>query len=194
MYKKLHQWMVDLDQKRLDLLSWADVLTLPRDFFQGQDGEDYEFEIGDAWAVDDIVAIEALAYDGQVPWQEESVRKDLIYNSHSLYILAYDITGRAVAFIGAWLVEGQAHITNLCVVEDKQSLGIGTALISLLEEVCQQEKIKLISLEVRLSNRKAQSLYQHLGYRPTFILDAYYHDNQEDAIRMVKAVIEDDTP
>ena len=43
---------------------------------------------------------------------------------------------------------------------------------------------KRLSLEVRVSNHVAQSLYQKLGFEPGGIRKNYYADNQEDALVM----------
>lgn len=41
-----------------------------------------------------------------------------------------------------------------------------------------------MTLEVRVSNDIAQSLYRKLGFKPAGIRPAYYSDNNEDALIM----------
>jgi ribosomal-protein-alanine N-acetyltransferase len=49
---------------------------------------------------------------------------------------------------------------------------------------------RLVTLEVRRSNQSAQGLYRKNGFYTVMIRRAYYRDNQEDALVMVKPLSE----
>ena len=49
---------------------------------------------------------------------------------------------------------------------------------------CYKEKIKFITLEVRVSNEKAIALYEKFGFKSLGLRRKYYQDNNEDALIM----------
>ena len=51
-----------------------------------------------------------------------------------------------------------------------------------------QQGCETMSLEVRISNQKAISLYESLGFETKAIRKGYYQDNHEDAYLMVKGL------
>lgn len=180
--------MSEIDRKRQDLLHLSDCIQLPFDQLCLKTHHCFDLYIASKESVEDILYLQAAAYEGESPWSLDAIWQDMVDNRKSLYLIAYDDAGQAAAFISSWLVEGVCHITNLGVAPDFQRLGLATGLLQLLESVCQQEGLDRMSLEVRVSNGGAQALYVAFGFQPTYVLTAYYHDNQEDAVRMVKAV------
>jgi ribosomal-protein-alanine N-acetyltransferase len=51
-------------------------------------------------------------------------------------------------------------------------------------EQCGEAGARLVTLEVRASNRAAQQLYAKLGFIEVGLRRAYYQDNGEDALLM----------
>ena len=56
-------------------------------------------------------------------------------------------------------------------------------LLAAIEE-CYKEKIKYITLEVRVSNQRAIYLYEKFGFKSLGVRKKYYQDNNEDALIM----------
>jgi len=54
-----------------------------------------------------------------------------------------------------------------------------------LLEHARSERVRLVILEVRRSNRPAQSLYRAHGFRAIGVRCGYYSDNAEDAVEMM---------
>lgn len=79
-----------------------------------------------------------------------------------------------------------AHITNIAVIPEYQGRGVGSFLLTEIEQYARKNKCDRISLEVRLSNRDAQRLYRQLGFVSRAIKTAYYTEGNEDALDMVK--------
>ena len=50
---------------------------------------------------------------------------------------------------------------------------------------------RVMTLEVRLSNAAARSLYQQFGFRPVGVRPRYYSDNGEDALIMTTEPLAD---
>ena len=61
---------------------------------------------------------------------------------------------------------------------------IGEALIVKALENCYEEKIKYLTLEVRVSNEPAINLYSKYGFKSLGTRKGYYQDNDEDALIM----------
>ena len=77
------------------------------------------------------------------------------------------------------------HICNLAVDLSRRNKGIGRQLVKRIEHQFVLESASGIQLEVRVSNRKAQSFYRKIGYSDAIGISGYYA-NGEDAILMMK--------
>ena len=87
-------------------------------------------------------------------------------------------------FAGMWIMLDEAHITTIGVDPDYQGQGLGELLfVSLLDEAMQRQAT-WVTLEVRVSNIAAQSLYRKYGFTVQGRRPRYYSDNNEDAFIM----------
>jgi [ribosomal protein S18]-alanine N-acetyltransferase len=74
------------------------------------------------------------------------------------------------------------HLMNVAVAPERRRRRVATQLISRLVE---EGGGKLpFTLEVRVSNRAAISMYEGLGFRSAGVRPRYYQDNGEDALIM----------
>jgi ribosomal-protein-alanine N-acetyltransferase len=81
-----------------------------------------------------------------------------------------------------------AHLATIGVSPEHRRRGIGERLLFHTENSLKKRQISTISLEVRVSNVAAQSLYRDMGYFVTQRKNAYY-TNGEDGFMMVKSLI-----
>jgi [ribosomal protein S18]-alanine N-acetyltransferase len=93
-----------------------------------------------------------------------------------------------VAFLLAWAVADELHIINLATHPDKRRRGAGTALLRTLVDYAKSQRVRLVLLEVRRSNRAAIQLYRAHGFSAIGVRCRYYADNAEDAIEMMIAL------
>ncbi len=117
------------------------------------------------------------------PWSEKSFETEIKENPLAFYIVA-EIDDKMTGYAGLWLVMDEGHITNVAVHPDFRRRGIGEALISIMLEHTIKNGIKSHTLEVRVSNDAAISLYEKFGFQSAGIRKNYYEDNGEDAIIM----------
>ncbi len=89
-----------------------------------------------------------------------------------------------LGFAGFWLMAGEAHITSIAVREEERGKGFGEELIVGLTELALELHARVLTLEVRLSNTVAQSLYTKYGFARVGLRRGYYSDNKEDAVIM----------
>ena len=88
---------------------------------------------------------------------------------------------RVVGYAGLWLMVNEAHITTIAVAPDYQGHGVGELLLLALIDRAIQLGALCLTLEVRVSNHVAQSLYRKYTFRETGLRRRYYSDNGEDA-------------
>lgn len=167
-------------QKSLYLSSRIDYLP---ETFTVNDGTKVHLEIGERRHIADVLYIEKLGYNGQTPWGYTALESDIVRNTKSLYLVVYHNL-EPIAFIGVRLENSDIHVTNIAVVPEWQQQGIGQKLFDLLSEVAKEEQVSTLSLEVRISNKKAQNLYKKLGFVALRIKKNYYHGDGEDAVDM----------
>lgn len=133
--------------------------------------------------LDDIDAVAALEERSfEQPWSREMFYRDFTGNSRSRFYVA-ELHGRIVGYLGVWVQEYDIHITTIAVEEDYRRQGIATRLIRRLIGD-QAGDGKDVTLEVRVSNRSAQALYEKLDFEITGRRRDYYSNNQEDALVM----------
>ncbi len=120
-----------------------------------------------------------------IPWSEKSFYDELTKNKMAIYIVAKE-DDEIVGYGGMWHVINEGHITNIAVKKQHRKKGIGTKIINALIEIAKEKEMIGITLEVRVSNDIAKSLYKKSGFIIEGIRKEYYDDNKEDAIVMWK--------
>jgi [ribosomal protein S18]-alanine N-acetyltransferase len=97
-------------------------------------------------------------------------------------LLAYLIIAR---YVDAW------HVMNIAVDPQYQRRGIATMLMEELFDLTSTDGRRGYTLEVRVSNAGAISLYEQLGFKGRGVRRGYYTDNREDALIMWKDPVAD---
>lgn len=87
-------------------------------------------------------------------------------------------------YAGLWLMVDEAHITTIAVRPHLRGWGLGETLLLSLADIATNAGADKLTLEVRVSNREAQSLYRKFGFREEGLRRRYYSDNNEDALIM----------
>ncbi|HXG35513.1 MAG TPA: ribosomal protein S18-alanine N-acetyltransferase [Dehalococcoidia bacterium] len=90
-----------------------------------------------------------------------------------------------VGFIGIWLMVGEAHIVSIAVREDYRGQHIGELLVIAAISLSLENGFSRVSLECRVSNYIALSLYEKYNFQRVGVRPRYYSDNHEDAYIMV---------
>ena len=131
--------------------------------------------------VPDVHRIEAASFP--TPWPDYAFKQEIQTNrlAHYLVVKAGDET---IGYGGMWLMVDEAHITTFAVLPEWRRRGVGARLMLALMNVAIDLRAHLMTLEVRLSNHSARSLYGRFGFKPVGIRPRYYSDNNEDALIM----------
>ena len=83
--------------------------------------------------------------------------------THTNQVIVAEGDGNLFGF--AATEDGDNYISDLWVAPDFEGYGIGTALLSALEEIIADRGYGTARLEVLTDNQRAVSLYRYLGYR-----------------------------
>jgi ribosomal-protein-alanine N-acetyltransferase len=99
--------------------------------------------------------------------------------------------GHITGYAGMWLMVDEAHITTIAVRAARRGRSFGELLLASLIEAAIGTGARRVTLEVRVSNETAQSLYRKYGFRQEGLRRRYYSDNNEDAYIMTTDSIRD---
>lgn len=131
--------------------------------------------------IPDIMVIEHESFT--LPWSEEAFRNEMTSNHFARYlVMEYD--GIPIGYAGMWTILDEAHITNIAVRQAYRGRSLGEKLLREMMVWADELGMSRMTLEVRISNHVAQSLYEKMGFQSVGIRKGYYSDNQEDAMIM----------
>ena len=115
------------------------------------------------------------------PWSRDAF-EDMIDNEAALYMVAED-NGYIVANCGVIVAAGEGDICNVAVDPSYRKRGIAELLLTrIMEEASSKMAVEAFTLEVRISNRAAISLYEKLGFVNEGIRPGFYTSPKEDAV------------
>ncbi len=132
--------------------------------------------------IDQVLLIEEEAFT--LPWTREAFEHEMTTNLYSYYLVAETEEKDIVGYCGMWIVMDESHITNVAVAKRMRGHKIGEGLMREAIRVVKEQKVVLMTLEVRVSNIVAKNLYYKLGFQDGGIRKNYYTDTQEDALVM----------
>ena len=87
-------------------------------------------------------------------------------------------------YVATSYMTDEAHVTGIAVRGTHRGRGLGELLLMSSIELAMKRQSRVVTLEVRVSNRVAQSLYTKYGFNQAGLRKGYYTDNHEDAYIM----------
>ncbi len=141
-----------------------------------------------------------------IPWAASSYAREVSYSTHSHMVVIQRtetvpapnafasawrwMTGETtvhntvLAYGGLWLFGAEAHISTIASHPRYRGQGWGEmGLMAMLRRAILLKATE-VSLEVRVSNTRAQALYRKYGFHQHGVKRGYYYDNNEDAYDM----------
>jgi ribosomal-protein-alanine N-acetyltransferase len=149
--------------------------------------------------VSQVMAIERKSFT--LPWSDYTYRHEILENRNAHYFVARRVDDRmiskpiswwgrlfkrevkapVVGYGGFWIVIDEAHISTIASDEKWRGHGIGELMLLAMIERSIELGAHEVTLEVRVSNTVAQSLYRKYGFAVVGRRPGYYRDNNEDA-------------
>ena len=136
--------------------------------------------------LDSVMQIERQAF--KHPWSRHMYQVDLLQNRMATYLVVHQPDGGddippVLAYGGLWLMVDEAHIATVASHPDWRGCGLGqTLMLGLIEHALALGAVSS-TLEVRVGNSAARTLYEKLGYELRGLRRRYYEDG-EDALIM----------
>jgi len=136
---------------------------------------------------DDLAAvaeIERLCF--AEPWSEKALEL-LLGELATGFVCRRD--GHILAYGGMLIAPDEGQITNVAVHPDARRQGLGKTIVDALTEEAHTRGLEQISLEVRVSNLAAITLYEHTGFTVAGRRKNFYRHPTEDALVMIKEIL-----
>ena len=131
--------------------------------------------------LDAVERIERASYPA--PWSRSMFAGELAKPS-SLSLAAVNDAGEVIGYLVLSRYVDAWHVMNLAVDPDWRRRGVASALLERLLADTTGDTERGYTLEVRVSNDGAISLYERFGFRSRGVRRGYYTDNREDALVM----------
>ena len=94
-------------------------------------------------------------------------------------------------YAGMWHIADEAHISTIAVHPQWRGRKLGELLVWAMARQAVREGAVQLTLEVRVGNEIARSLYKKYGFEVMGLRKGYYRDNHEDAFMMSVQRIDD---
>lgn len=130
--------------------------------------------------IDSVLKLEEL--ENSIPQSAAQFLKDM--HSPTFINLVGTLKGVVIAFVTGQIIGDELHIYSLNVDNVYRRKGIASALIRDLIIQSRSATADKATLEVRVNNAGAISLYESFGFVNEGIRPNYYQDNGEDAVIM----------
>ncbi|MEG0592586.1 MAG: ribosomal protein S18-alanine N-acetyltransferase [Coprobacillus sp.] len=140
-----------------------------------------------AMTLDDLDRVIELEHQlfKESSWSKEDYLYEIYENTFS-FNFVLEIDNIIVGYVGVWIMYEQSQITTIGIDNQYQRQGYAKTLMDEIIQFAVEEGCEVMSLEVRVSNQPAISLYEKCGFVNQAIRKNYYQDNHEDAYLMVK--------
>jgi [ribosomal protein S18]-alanine N-acetyltransferase len=149
----------------------------------------YEYEIGDTdrarmFVVEPAGLPPVPASNGhQRPWWERLLGLGNGNGQHQpIWLCGYS---------GMWHIADEAHISTIAIHPQWRGRKLGELLVWAMARQAVREGAVQLTLEVRVSNEVARSLYKKYGFEVMGLRKGYYRDNHEDAFMMAVQKIDE---
>ena len=127
--------------------------------------------------IDAVAALEQACFSE--PWSAVALAEELD-NPHAVFLVAVE-GDTVLGYVGMHHVLDEGFITNVAVSPAARRRGVARALLGDLAAYGAAHSLYRITLEVRVGNTPARTLYESEGYRLDGIRPKFYSRPTEDA-------------
>jgi [ribosomal protein S18]-alanine N-acetyltransferase len=115
------------------------------------------------------------------PWTRSMLLDEIVTAENRRYTVAVE-EGRIVGYLGLMFVAGEVHVNTLAAAPGEEGRGVATSLLDEGLGEARARGVTRATLEVAVSNERAQSLYRRYGFAPVGVRKRYYERTGEDAL------------
>lgn len=129
--------------------------------------------------IDELLDIEESRFDD--PWTRGVLIDELSQPATRRYTVAV-VAGRVVGYLGVMYVLDELHVNTIAVRAEYEGRGVAASLLDDAVADALARGIRRATLEVAISNERAQRLYRRYGFAPVGVRPRYYERTGEDAL------------
>ena len=139
----------------------------------------WQIRLAERRDISELLAIEEIQFPE--PWTR-GMLLDEVTNTETRRYTVVVKDGKILGYLGVMFVMDELHINTIGVLPDFEGKGIGAALMDDAWRDAKERNIERATLEVAVSNKRAQDLYYRYGFKPVGIRKNYYNKIGEDAL------------
>ncbi len=128
-----------------------------------------------------VAALERATFSD--PWSEKAF--ELLLGEDAIGVVICDYEGNVAAYGSMLWAPDEGQIINIAVSEECRRRGYGKAILDFLRDAAVEKSCTQLSLEVRVSNIPAISLYTREGFAVAGRRKNFYTNPREDAFVMI---------
>ena len=139
----------------------------------------WQIRLAERRDISDLHTIEKIQFPE--PWTR-GMLLDEVTNIETRRYTVVEVDGKILGYLGVMFVIDELHINTIGVLPDYEGKGIASALMDDAWRDAKDRGIERATLEVAVSNKRAQDLYYRYGFKPVGIRKNYYDKINEDAL------------
>jgi ribosomal-protein-alanine N-acetyltransferase len=139
--------------------------------------------------LDELVGIEEQSFPD--PWSAELLRGELELPRSRRYTKAV-LDGRIVGYLGLMYVDDEVHVNTLATLPEARGRGVATSLLLDGIEASMERGGRHLTLEVAVSNERAQALYRRFGLAPVGVRRRYYAGGEDALVMWLRGLDEEE--
>ena len=128
----------------------------------------------------DVADLEQIIFSDA--WSSQAI-KETYEQKQTLLLVAYE-DKELIGYLILYYVLEEGEIAKIAVKQEKRRQGVGARMLLELEDLCEDNGITKLMLDVRESNENAISFYKGYGFQEDGIRKNFYTDPAEDGILM----------
>lgn len=121
-------------------------------------------------------------------WTKKSIECEFSNPNYTYFVLKDKLENKVIGYIGFWKILDEIEIGNIAIDDEYRGQSLGYLLIEEVFDFAKKNKVKNIFLEVREGNKRAIKFYKNNGFLFLRKRKAYYSDNGEDALVMIRSL------
>jgi ribosomal-protein-alanine N-acetyltransferase len=143
--------------------------------------------VSDSWTirpaerrdVPDLLEIEVAQFPE--PWTRSMMLDEISNVETRRYTVAVE-GKKIVGYLGLMFAMDELHVNTIGTLPGYEGRGIATSLMNDAWAVAKEKGVRRATLEVAVSNTRAQELYFRFGFAPVGVRKNYYERTREDAL------------
>jgi ribosomal-protein-alanine N-acetyltransferase len=141
--------------------------------------ETWTIRLAERRDVPDLLEIEVAQFPE--PWSRSMMLDEISNLETRRYTVAVE-GKKIVGYLGVMFVMDELHVNTLGTLPGYEGRGVATSLMNDAWAVAKEKGVQRATLEVAVSNTRAQELYFRFGFSPVGVRKNYYERTREDAL------------